>query len=86
MKLLSDLGDEVSSARISYHDKDTMRNNIKNIKKGIDDEGRARKNAVMGEVLKLLRLYLKQIPHYLTLCITWKPLLTTKLLMELSSR
>ena len=62
MKLLSDLGDEVSSARISYHAKDTMRNNIKNIKKGIDYEGRARKNAVMGEVVETAKALLEANP------------------------
>jgi len=59
VKLLTDLGDDVSSAQISYNAKDTLRNNIKNIKKGIDDEDRARKNAVMGEVVETTKSLLQ---------------------------
>jgi len=62
VKLLTDLGDEISSANISYHAKDTMRNNIKNIKKGIDDEDRARKNAVMGEIVETAKALLEANP------------------------
>merc|ERR1712025_765070 len=62
VKLLTDLGDDVSSAHISYHSKDTMRNNIKNIKKVIDDEDRARKAAVMGEVVEAAKALLGANP------------------------
>merc|ERR1719425_1555 len=62
VKLLTDLGDDVSSAHISYHAKDTMRNNIKNIKKVIDDEDRARKAAVMGEVVEAAKALLGANP------------------------
>merc|ERR1719422_2693706 len=62
VKLLTDLGDDVSSAHISYHAKDTMRNNIKNIKKGIDDEDRAKKAAVMGEVVEAAKALLGANP------------------------
>merc|ERR1719347_1109081 len=62
VKLLTDLGDDVSSAHISYHAKDTMRNNIKNIKKVIDDEDRAKKAAVMGEVVEAAKALLGANP------------------------
>jgi len=62
VKLLTDLGDEVSSAHISYYAKDNLRNNIKNIKKEIDDEDRARKNAVMGEVVETAKALLEANP------------------------
>merc|ERR1719244_58072 len=59
VKLLTDLGDDVSSAHISYHAKDIMR---KNIKKVIDDEDRARKAAVMGEVVEAAKALLGANP------------------------
>eukprot|EP00092_Neocalanus_flemingeri_P029292 GFUD01031804.1.p1 GENE.GFUD01031804.1~~GFUD01031804.1.p1 ORF type:complete len:1403 (+),score=482.68 GFUD01031804.1:67-4275(+) len=62
VKFLTDLGDDISAANISYHAKDTMRNNIKNIKKIIDDEDRARKNAVMGEVVETAKALLEANP------------------------
>jgi len=62
VKLLTELGDDISAANISYHAKDTMRNNIKNIKKVIDDEDRARKNAVMGEVVESAKALLEANP------------------------
>merc|ERR1711892_1408195 len=62
VKLLTDLGDDISAAHISYHAKDTMRNNIKDIKKVIDNEDRARKNAVMGEVVETAKALLGANP------------------------
>merc|ERR1712181_33384 len=51
VRLITELGDDISAATISYAGKDAMRNQLKTVKKGIDDEDRARKAAVMGEVV-----------------------------------
>jgi len=51
-RLITELGDDISSATISYYAKDSLRNQLKAIKKVIDDEDKARKTAVMGEVVK----------------------------------
>jgi len=62
VKLLTELGDEINAANISYHAKDTMRNNLKNLKKVIDDEDRAKKNAVLGEVVETSKALLEANP------------------------
>jgi len=51
VRFITELGDDISAATISYAGKDAMRNQLKVVKKGIDDEDRARKAAVMGEVV-----------------------------------
>ena len=48
IKLITELGDDISAATISYHIKDLMRNNLKKIKKTIDDEDKARKLLSVG--------------------------------------
>ena len=62
VKLKIDLGDELTSAHISYYAKDTRRNNIESIKKGMHDEDRAKKNAVMGEAVEIAKALLESNP------------------------
>ena len=61
-KLITDLGYDIDAAIISYFVKDSLRNKLKSIKKEIDDADRARKNAVMGEVVEHTKALLKANP------------------------
>lgn len=51
VKLITDLTEDISAAVISYWVKDEMRNRLKAVKKAIDDKDRARKAALLGEVV-----------------------------------
>jgi len=62
VKLITDLGDDISSALISYHAKDSMRVALKNVKKVIDDEDRAKKASVMGTVVDITKGLLSTNP------------------------
>lgn len=55
VKLITELTEDISAAVISYHRKDAMRNDLKEVKKKIDDEDRARKSAVMGDVVEAIK-------------------------------
>merc|ERR1719489_127767 len=55
VKLITDLGDDISGAQIAYWKKDEMRNKLKALKKAIDDQDRARKAAVMTEVVEVAK-------------------------------
>ena len=62
VKLITDLGYDIDAAIISYAAKDNMRNNLKSIKKVIDDEARAKKAAVLGEVVEATKVLLAANP------------------------
>ena len=62
VKLITDLGYDIDAAVISYAAKDNMRNNLKSIKKVIDDEARAKKAAVLGEVVEATKVLLAANP------------------------
>merc|ERR1719347_1071763 len=62
VKLITDLGDDISSALISHHAKDSMRAALKNVKKVIDDEDRAKKASVMGTVVDIIKGLLSTTP------------------------
>jgi len=51
VRLITELGDDISAALISYHAKDSMRNQLKGFKKVIDDADKVAKAAVMGSVV-----------------------------------
>jgi len=51
VRLITELGDDISAATISYSGKDAMRVRLKGFKKTLDDADRAAKAAVMGEVV-----------------------------------
>ena len=61
-KLITDLGYDIDAAVISYFVKDSFRAKLKSIKKEIDDADRAKKNAVMGEVVEHAKALLKANP------------------------
>ena len=62
-KLITELGYDIDAAVISYFIKDSFRTKLKNIKKEIDDADRAKKNAVMGEVVESAKVLLKSNPN-----------------------
>ena len=62
-KLITELGYDIDAAVISYYVKDSFRTKLKNIKKEIDDADRAKKNAVMGEVVESAKVLLKSNPN-----------------------
>jgi len=62
-KLITDLGYDIDGAIISYFVKDSFRAKLKGIKKEIDDADKARKNAVMGEVVEITKSLLKSNPN-----------------------
>ena len=62
-KLITELGYDIDAAIISYFVKDSLRNKLKTIKKEIDDADRARKAAVMGEVVEFAKALLKANPN-----------------------
>merc|ERR1719219_2076415 len=62
-KLITELGYDIDAAVISYFVKDSFRSKLKNIKKEIDDADRAKKNAVMGEVVEHAKTLLKSNPN-----------------------
>jgi len=63
VKLITELTDDISAATISYHKKDAMRGALKAVKKLIDDQDRARKAAVMGEVVEVTKALLTANPN-----------------------
>ena len=63
VKLITDLTEDISAAQISYWKKDEMRNNLKALKKKIDDKDRERKAAVMNEVVDLAKSLLTSNPN-----------------------
>merc|ERR1719290_570263 len=63
VKLITELTEDISAATISYHKKDAMRVALKNAKKIIDDQDRARKAAVMGEVVEVTKALLAGNPN-----------------------
>ncbi|XP_023323002.1 alanine--tRNA ligase, cytoplasmic isoform X2 [Eurytemora carolleeae] len=62
VRLITELNDDISAATISYHKKDEMRGELKNVKKRIDDEDRNRKAAVMGDVVEAAKAILTGNP------------------------
>ena len=62
VRLITELNEDISAAVISYHKKDEMRGSLKTIKKKIDDEDRAKKAAVMGDVVEAAKAILTANP------------------------
>merc|ERR1719219_2461710 len=62
-KLITELGYDIDAAVISYFVKDSFRSKLKNIKKEIDDADRAKKNAVLGDVVENAKVLLKSNPN-----------------------
>jgi len=62
-RIITELGYEIDAATISYVAKDNLRGKLKNIKKEIDDADRAKKAAVMGEVVEHTKALLKANPN-----------------------
>ena len=52
VKLITELGDDISESQISYWRKDEMRNKLKALKKAVDDRDKAKKAAVMTEIVE----------------------------------
>merc|ERR1719419_1488856 len=52
VKLMTELGDDISESQISYWKKDEMRNKLKALKKTVDDRDKAKKAAVMTEIVE----------------------------------
>merc|ERR1719385_46687 len=52
VKLITELGDDISESQISYWRKDEMRNKLKALKKTVDDRDKAKKAAVMTEIVE----------------------------------
>ena len=52
VKLITELGDDISESQISYWKKDEMRNKLKALKKAVDDRDKAKKAAVMTEIVE----------------------------------
>jgi len=63
VKLITELTEDISAATVSYHKKDAMRGALKVVKKIIDDQDRARKAAVMGEVVEVTKALLSANPN-----------------------
>ena len=62
-KIITELGYEIDAATISYVAKDNLRGMLKKIKKEIDDADRAKKAAVMGEVVDHTKALLNANPN-----------------------
>jgi len=62
VKLITDLTEDISAAVISYWTKDDMRNELKAVKKAIDDKERARKAALLTEVVDTTKALLAANP------------------------
>jgi len=62
VKLITDLTEDISAAIISYWSKDEMRNELKTIKKAIDDKDRARKAALLTEAVESAKALLAANP------------------------
>jgi len=58
VRLITELTDEISAAIISYHKKDFLRNELKNMKKKMDDADRAKMAAMMGQVVDNIKCIL----------------------------
>lgn len=63
VRLITELNDEISAATISYFKKDQLRGELKNAKKKIDDEDRAKKAAVLGDVVEAAKVILNSNPN-----------------------
>eukprot|EP00095_Tigriopus_kingsejongensis_P001047 maker-scaffold397_size184017-snap-gene-0.41 protein:Tk01047 transcript:maker-scaffold397_size184017-snap-gene-0.41-mRNA-1 annotation:"alanine--trna cytoplasmic" len=63
VKLITDLTEDINAATISYWKKDEMRNNLKAVKKTIDDQDRARKAALMTECVEFTKQLLSSNPN-----------------------
>jgi len=63
VKLITELSDDISAATVSYHRKDQMRGELKNVKKKLDDEDRAKKAAVLGEIVETTKDILTANPN-----------------------
>ena len=50
--MMTELGDDISESQISYWKKDEMRNKLKALKKTVDDRDKAKKAAVMTEIVE----------------------------------
>jgi len=63
-RLITELTDEISAATISYHKKDVLRADLKNMKKKMDDTERTKKAALMGQVVDNVKTILKGLDKH----------------------
>ena len=68
IKLITECGEDISAAQVSYWKKDELRNALKVLKKAIDDKEKARKTALINEVVESAKTILNANPNYLILC------------------
>ena len=63
IKLITECGDDISAAQVSYWKKDELRNALKMLKKTIDDKEKTRKTAVINEVVESAKTLLNANPN-----------------------
>ena len=63
IKLITECGEDISAAQVSYWKKDELRNALKVLKKAIDDKEKARKTAVINEVVESAKTILNANPN-----------------------
>ena len=63
IKLITECGDDISAAQVSYWKKDELRNALKVLKKTIDDKEKTRKTAVINEVVESAKTLLNANPN-----------------------
>lgn len=62
VRKIVELTDEVSQAVIPYWKKEEIRNNLKTLKKNLDDKDRAAKTAVANKVVDEIKEFVKEHP------------------------
>lgn len=60
VKLITDLTEDISAAQISYWRKDELRSELKGLKKAIDDKDKAKKAAVLTQVVEKAKTIVEQ--------------------------
>ncbi|ENN77299.1 hypothetical protein YQE_06125, partial [Dendroctonus ponderosae] len=63
VRIIVELTDEVSQAIIPYWKKEEIRNNLKNLKKNLDDKDRAAKAAIANKVVDEIKEFVKENPN-----------------------
>ena len=63
IKLITECGDDISAAQVSYWKKDELRNALKMLKKTIDDKEKTRKTAVINEVVESAKTLFNANPN-----------------------
>ena len=63
IKLITECGDDISAAQVSYWKKDELRNALKVLKKTIDDKEKTRKTAVINEVVESAKTLFNANPN-----------------------